>query len=364
MSDSEPDFHDVETSFTSNLNLDGEPEMPDNDQAAIAARRAAEMAKPFDKRNLPDDEEAWKKEIKIQFDIQDVKYWFNEVEGAMKKYGIGLQWSKKDAIVPLLPAEVKEECKPILRLTEEEAGPQIYYDLKQEILSLYGPKQEDAFKKASALRLTGKPSALGKKLLHIWCPGTKPLEGCHCAPVVWGFWDAQMTPAIRSGLAGMSFTKDTYKEIFKKADDLWAANGGGQSHPPVIAAAKASQASSSSNTPNTSSTESPQVSAVRGGGRGGFRGGRGGRGANRGNRGNSNSYNNNQNRQSNNSSSNQNQESGGQKPHQRGPRASPDVPDNACARHWKEGRSATYCSDPLVCSRVHIIAPRQKNSSN
>ena len=171
MSDSEDNYHDPETSFTGALNVDGEPGDGGDDMsqaelaAQAAAARQAEMAKPFDKRNLPDDDDAWKKEIKIQFDIQDVKYWFNEVEGAMKKYGIGLQWSKKDAIVQLLPAEVKEECKPILRLTEEEAGEQIYYDLKQEILSLYGPKQEDAFKKAMALRLTGKPSALGKKLV-------------------------------------------------------------------------------------------------------------------------------------------------------------------------------------------------------
>ena len=135
----EENFRDAENSFNASLNLDGEPNEPEEpDMADEAARRAAlvatEMAKPFDKRNLPDDAEAWKKEIKIQFDITDVKYWFNSVEGQMRKFGINLQWSKKDAILPLLPAEVIEECKPILRLDETEAGPEIYFDLKKEIM--------------------------------------------------------------------------------------------------------------------------------------------------------------------------------------------------------------------------------------
>ena len=77
------------------------------------------------------------------------------------------QWDRKDAIVPLLPEHITEECKPLLRLSEANAGPTIYKDLKAEILLLYGSRDEDAFKKAIALKMTGKPSALGKKLIHI-----------------------------------------------------------------------------------------------------------------------------------------------------------------------------------------------------
>ena len=72
-SDSEDEFLDPDTSFSAHLNLDGGGESGDEagrstdddaNSAMDAATRAAEMAKPFAKRNLPDDAEAWKKEIK------------------------------------------------------------------------------------------------------------------------------------------------------------------------------------------------------------------------------------------------------------------------------------------------------------
>ena len=227
--------------------------------------------------------------------------------------------------------------------------------LKTELLSLYGPRDEDAFKKALALRLgSGTPSALGKKLIHVICPGVTPMEGCHCARMIYGFWEAQMSSAIKTKIAGKSFNKDTYKDLFKEADEAWRANGGATQVPAVVAAVSAPS-------PSDVSTP-PQVAAVRGAGRGNFRGGRG----NRGNRGGNNTGRgaNNQNQSQNNSnsssntSSNKNNKQGGQKSHQKGPRHSPDVPDDACARHWKEGRGATYCSDPLVCSWVNVITPR------
>ena len=269
----------------------------------------------------------------------------------MRTFGINRQWSKKDAVIPLLPESVVEECKPILRLTEDEAGDTIYKDLKEEILTLYGPRDEDVFKKALALRLTTTPSALGKKLIHLICPGSKPFVGCHCAKMVYGFWDAQLTPQIRSALAEKKFTEHTYKDIFKHADKVFLANGGSVHPNTVVAATSVS---------DDSNPAAPQVAAVRGGGRGTFRG-QSNRGQNRGrgNRGNRGgggrgAYNNN---------SNQNQDTSsttsGQKPHQKGPKASPDVPSDACSRHWKDGKAATYCSDPLNCSWVKFIAPRR-----
>ena len=122
--------------------------------------------------------------------------------------------------------QASEELKPFLRLTEDEADKLIYYDVKQELLALYGPKEEDAYQKAKSLKLTTTPSALGKKLVHAVCPGAKPFESCHCARMVYGFWIDQMSPPIKSALAGEKFTKDTCKEIFKKADEVWRANGG------------------------------------------------------------------------------------------------------------------------------------------
>ena len=363
LSEDENDFEDCNTSFrnTSIFSLDGaddaDLDLDDSVQSAASvmstpAEIAAQRALPFEDQDFDDDAEAWKKELKLKFDPHDVPYWFNSVESTLKKYGINKQWSRKDAIVPLLPDEVVEECKPILRLPEAEAG-RVYKALKQEIIQLYGPKEEDAFKKAMALRLTTTPSALGKKLIHVICPGTNPFDGCHCARMVFGFWDAQMTPEIKSHLAGLKFNKDTYKDILKKADEVFHANGGISRLPGVVAATTTATPTS----PPTQTT--PQVSAVRGGrggrgNRGGGRGGRGGRG------GGNNSTpapanNSNQKNQNSQSSNNKNYQP---KPHQRGPRHSPDVPDNACSRHWQDGRNAKYCSDPLNCDWVKIIAPR------
>ena len=358
LSDEEP-FEDANQSFSSNLNLDGDTSIPESADASSSSSTPSVMAL-FEDINAEDHEKAWEKEIKIKFD-QDVRYWFNSVEAQMKKYGINKQWSKKDAIVPLLPPEIVEECKPILRLTEAEAGNNIYKVLKTEILSLYGPRDEDAFKKAMACRLTGKPSALGKKLIHIWCPGAKPFDGCHCARVVYGFWESQLTPEIKTKLAGQKFTKDTYQDMFKQADEVWIANGGTTTlAPTVVAATSVPPSSSNAAAAAQHQSEVPQVSATTRGGRGGRGRGRGGRG-NRGGGGRG-SYNGNQNQNNNtrqNQQQNQTTQQTGQKPHQRGPKAAPDVPADACARHWKEGRNATYCSDPLVCSWAHIIVPRK-----
>ena len=214
-------------------------------------------------------------------------------------------------------------------------------------------------KKAIALRLTGKPSALGKKLIHLICPGPVPFDGCHCAKIVFGMWDAQMTVPIRSKLAGRSFTKDTYKEMFKDADETWIANGGSEVQTPTVVGATAEVSASSSSSPAAAG----QVAAVQSrGGRGAqssFRG-RGGRG-NRGNRGGGRGgYNQNQNQSQNSNSNDQNNSEN--KPHQRGPKASPDVPSNACSQHWKAGKAANYCSDPLVCDWARFIAPRQNKA--
>ena len=201
MSDEDEDFNDCKTSFR--LNLDGQGDTDDEDPSTSAESRsttsqpfaptvpptpAAVMAEAFDRLNTDNDADAWKKEVKLKFDPHDALYWFNAVEADMKRFGINKQWDKKNSIVPLLPSDVVEELKPFLRLTEDEAGTTIYYDVKQELLSLYGPKEEDAYQKAKSLKLTTTPSALGKKLVHAVCPGAKPFDTCHCARMVYGFW--------------------------------------------------------------------------------------------------------------------------------------------------------------------------------
>ena len=359
VSDSDDEYTDCDTSGLI-FNVDGgdDADIMAAEAQAAAAELARQKALPVAQSDYENDEDAWKKEIRLKFDIHDVEYWFNSVESLMKKYGINRQWDKKSAIVPCLPDEVVEECKPILRLSEEDAGPSIYGDLKKEILSLYGPKEEDAFQQAMALKMVGKPSALGKQLIHKICPGAKPFNNCHCARIVYGMWVAQLSNPIKVKLAGRKFTADTYKELFQLADDAWSAGGGSQSIPAVVAAV-AEAPNPSSNPP----TDAQQIAAFsRGrGGRGGRgnRGGRGGRGNNssRGGRQPNNNYNQNQSSSSNSSNSSNN------KPHQKGPKHSdlPAAASWACAQHWKKGRQAPYCSDPLVCEWSQVVAPRQSS---
>ena len=225
----EEEFQDCDTSLlfsTDGANDDAESTSSETPDMSAAEELARQRALPVAESNFANDPESWKKEIKLKFDQNNVTYWFNSVESQMKKYGINMQWDKKDAIVPLLPEQILEEVMPILRLTEDEAGPHIYKDLKAEIITLYGPREEDAFKKAIALRMTGTPSAFGKKLIHILCPGAKPFSGCHCAKIVYGFWEAQLSPPIKSSLAGVKFNQDTYLSLFQKADQVYLANAG------------------------------------------------------------------------------------------------------------------------------------------
>ena len=213
--------------------------------------------------------------------------------------------------------------------------------------------------------MTGRPSAFGKKLIHILCPGSKPMESCHCARFIYGMFDAQLTPPIKSALAAarLKFDHTTYKEFFKIADEAWLANGGSDTPSAVVAAV----AEPSAPTPSTDGAAAAQVAAAtrgnsRGRGNRGFRGGRG-RGTFRGGQNNQSQNQNQQNQRQNNNSNNQNSSSYNPKPHQRGPRHPDGPPDSSCSRHWSQGRSATYCSDPLVCGWSNIIAPRVRNNN-
>ena len=86
----EDEFLECDTSFA-NLNVDGEPSMPD-DQGDAAAILRAEKAKPVAEANFPDDDEAWKKDIKLKFNKSDVVYWFNSVERRMERNSSALNW--------------------------------------------------------------------------------------------------------------------------------------------------------------------------------------------------------------------------------------------------------------------------------
>ena len=118
-SDSDGDYEDCDTSLLFS-NLDGADdvdEMPTPAEIA-AAELARQRSLPVEDADFDNDVDSWKKEIKIKYEPHDVEYWFNAVEAEMVTFGINRQWNKKNAIIPLLPEGVVDECKPILRLPE------------------------------------------------------------------------------------------------------------------------------------------------------------------------------------------------------------------------------------------------------
>ena len=236
-----------------------------------------EMA-DFDQEDAKDGDKAMDKLATIQcpFDIDDLDFWFTELEGQLELIDIKSQWSKRMALQKLLPLDVKAEIKTLLRLSKTAAGNDIYFRMKQELIDIFGKKPEDDYIRAKN-RVLGnqKPSQLGKKLIDDICPGDVKLQGCHCSKTVWAMFREQMPIVIRNHLSEMTFSKDTCKSVFAKADQVWASNNSSEPNPrPSVAAIQSEQ-------PEAETAAIGRGRGTQSRGRGGPRnrgGGRGGRG--------------------------------------------------------------------------------------
>ena len=172
LTESDAEYLDCE-SDTSLLNVDGTDDVDEPVMAPTAAEEAARiraenLVKPFEDQDFDDDAEAWKKSLSFKFNRHDPQFWVNNVEAEMTNFGINSQWSRRNALMgkDILPEDVIEELKPLLRLSKAESGPHIYKDIRNEILNIYSLKEEQAFERAASRRLTTRPSALGKQLIN------------------------------------------------------------------------------------------------------------------------------------------------------------------------------------------------------
>ena len=117
----------------------------------------------YDEQNGTDDADIYKKgKVVVQYDAEDIVFWFNDLESAMQWQGIKAQWTKRQVLVQNLPVEVKAEVKGMLIKNQTEAGELSYRALKREMIRLFDPKEDDAYIQASNLLLTQKPSQLAK----------------------------------------------------------------------------------------------------------------------------------------------------------------------------------------------------------
>ena len=104
--------------------------------------------------------------IKLTFDeTANVEFFFTQLEMRLECAGVKSQWWKRIGLHNTLPNRIQEEVMDLLSKPKLKAGDSPYLKLKTRLLELYGPKETDAFERASSLTLVGKPSQLAMKLL-------------------------------------------------------------------------------------------------------------------------------------------------------------------------------------------------------
>ena len=112
------------------------------------------------------------------------------------------------------------------------------------MLELFGDKPEDAYLRAKSRVMTGKPSQLGKLIIDDLTDGD--ISCNNCAKTVWGMFRESLPVVVRNHIADLPFTKDTYKDVFKKADQVWDSNRAAEPLPSRQVAAVAKPASTKS----------------------------------------------------------------------------------------------------------------------
>ena len=284
--------------------------------------------------------------IKVEFDPNDVKFWFSQIENEMVMASIKSQWLKKSVLQRNLPNKQKEDVKAYLVLQQTEAGNSIYKDVKNEIIRIYAPKPQDSYAKALTRTMVGLPSQLGYQIVNDICKKPRKLEGCCCAQAALAIWSLQLPVNIRAHISDKEFTRETYKDVFEAADKVF--NSARQVS--VAAVAVDLDETQSAFAPQNQ----PQVAAIRGGGRG--RGNRGGRGRN--NRGGQSNQSGNASGGQSNKPQNQNQGQSQGQGQSRGPRHSSNPPESCCSRHYRHGADAWFCLAPLTCPWVNKVAAR------
>ena len=307
-------------------------------------------------------QEACRNVERVEWDDNDIKFFFAKVEIKMSAVGVRKQYTKFQVLSTVLPKKIEDEVKGLLVMTEAEFPQKdAYKQLKTEILRIFGPKPEDAVERALNRVLTDKPSTLARGLVNDLCKQKVKLD-CPCCPaIVTALWKRQLGSNVRAGIASKKLTKDNFNEITQEADDIH-----GEARPVgSVAAVRAGvqSAADAGSTPSLLDTTQPglqypvpEVNAVRNngwrGGRGrGGRNNRGGRGGN--NRGGGNQSNSN-------SNSNNGQSGSGSQPRPKGAKH-PDLPAgewSGCSNHFKFGRSAYFCGEPATCPWKNVFITR------
>ena len=206
-----------------------EGELPEGVEVDISILEDEEnIMVDFERENVDDDEKAMDnlRSVQCPFNKEDIEFWFSQLEDQLTLIGVKKQWTKKIALVRFLPAEIQIQVKSLLKLTQTNAGTDIYLRIKKQLLKMYGPKPEDGYVRAKNRVLSEKPSQLGKLIVEDICPGELKLSGCHCSNTVWGLFREKIPIVVRNHIADMPFNANTYEAVFDKADQVYESNQG------------------------------------------------------------------------------------------------------------------------------------------
>ena len=139
----------------------------------------------FDQENGNDAAGAFKSAIdtvkNMTWEDNEPGWFFNQFEIKLQTCGVKKQWTKLQTLSTILPKTVIEEIKQLLGKQESEwTENNSYYQVKSEILSIFGPSDDAAFEGAMSRVLSGKPSQLARALVNDLCDQNPQLEGCCC----------------------------------------------------------------------------------------------------------------------------------------------------------------------------------------
>ena len=108
--------------------------------------------------------------------MTDIRFWFAELEAEMVMATIKSQFLKKTVLQRNLPNKQKEDVKSLLVLTQTEAGNDIYFRIKTELVRIYAPKAKDSYCKALTRTMVGLPSQLGNQIVEDVCKKSSKLS--------------------------------------------------------------------------------------------------------------------------------------------------------------------------------------------
>ena len=164
--------------------------------------------------------------IKVDFDRQDVEFFFVQLENELESAGVLSQWRKRIVLVRQLPQDIQQELRDLLCKPRATILTTAYIDLKTRLIQMYGRKPGHGFREARKMVLVGKPSQLAKKLINTLCPSHPTLENCCSAGTVSELWRDQLPPEVRNAVANHSLEGGKLEDTLTLADSVFDSSMG------------------------------------------------------------------------------------------------------------------------------------------